>query len=274
MTKLSIASLCCTALAFAALAPAQEAKETPKPAPVPKAGCCVQQVYQVKHANVRDLYQLLFTRAGQDQTPYLGYNESLKAISIYGTQSEIRSIMANLAALDVPSAGRGTLSGNAEITFWLVSASTFIGDTPVTPILPDLMPALKAVAGSFGYKYFSLMDSAVSLTKAGGSFNVRGNATPPTPKLASKMVANYGIGSQSVGIESGGGTPTVNLDRFNFNIQVPYCTDNDCTKTDRAFIEIQGSFKLREGQKVVIGKSKLDGTTKDLILIVSAKVVD
>jgi hypothetical protein len=274
MTKLSIMRLSLAALAFAALAPAQETKETPKASSASKPGCCVQQVYQVKHANVRDLYQLLFTRAGQDQTPYLGFNESLKAISIYGTQSEVRSIMANLAALDVPVPGGGVLSGNAEITFWLVAASAYIGDTPVTPILPDLMPALKAVAGSFGYKYFSLMDSAVSLTKAGSAFNLRGNATPPTPKLASKMVANYSIGCMSVGIESGGGTPTVNLERFTFSIQVPYCTDADCTKTERTAIEIAGSFKLREGQRVVIGKSKLDGTTKDLILIVSAKVVD
>ena len=231
----------------------------------------------MKYADTRALARLVIVNrpaTSEKPGPYVNFDERMKVISVYGDPKELNSILANLQELDEAAKNSGALSANAEITFWLVSASTFVGDTPVTPILPDLMPALKAVAGSFGYKYFSLMDSAVSLTKAGGSFNVRGNATPPTPKLASKMVANYGIGSQSVGIESGGGTPTVNLERFNFNIQVPYCTDNDCTKTDRAFIEIQGSFKLREGQKVVIGKSKLDGTTKDLILIVSAKVVD
>lgn len=274
MTNLNIAKLSLAALAFAALATAQDTKETPKASPASKPGCCVQQVYQVKHANVRDLYQLLFTRAGQDQTPYLGYNESLKAISIYGTQSEVRSIMANLAALDVPSAGRGVLSGNAEITFWLISASTS-GEAYGDPIPQDLMPALKAVAGSFGYKSFNLLASAISLTQSGGGFSVRGNATPPSPKLANRVVSQYNLGSDPVRIEAAGNARNVSLTRFNFRMQVPYCADAECARfIEGAGIDINGSFNIREGQKVVIGKSKMDGTNKDLILIVSAKVVD
>lgn len=273
MTNLNIAKLSLAALAFAALAPAQDTKEAPKANPATKPGCCVQQVYQVKHANVRDLYQLLFTRAGQDQTPYLGYNESLKAISVYGTSPEVNTIMANLRALDVAASNRSAIAGNAEITVWLVAAST--SNEEGASLLPsELQPSVKAVSSSFGYKSFQLMDSAVSLIKAGSGFTVRGNAITPSPKLVSKTVAGYTLGCETVRIESASDARTVNLDRFMFRIQVPYCTDADCSKTDRAGIDMNGSFNIREGQKVVIGKSKLDGSTKDLILIVSAKVVD
>ena len=274
MTKLSIMRLSMAALAFAALAPAQETKEAPKPVMSARPGCCIQKVYRVKNVDTQALWNALHVSRSDNSGPSLRANETLKSISVYGTRDEVNSIMANLQELDVRAVGSGAVEANAEITFWLVAASTYIGDAPGTSIPSDLMPALKAVAGSFGYKYFSLMDSAVSLTKAGSSFNVRGNATPPTPKLASKMVANYAIGSNSVRIDSLGGTRTVNLERFSFSIQVPYCTDADCTKTDRTGIDINGSFNIREGQKVVIGKSKMDGSTKDLILIVSARVVD
>ena len=37
---------------------------------------------------------------------------------------------------------------------------------------------------------------------------------------------------------------------------------------------MSNSFDVREGQKVVVGKSKLDGADSDLILVVSAKVLD
>ncbi|HNY40576.1 MAG TPA: hypothetical protein PKJ41_09280 [Bryobacteraceae bacterium] len=273
MTNLSIASLCWTALAFAAFAPAQDTKETPKPAPAARPGCCIQKVYRVKNVDTRALWNALHVSRSDNTGPSLRADETLKVISIYGTRDEVNSIMANLQELDVPSAGRGAVEANAEITVWLVAASTS-GDAQGDPLPPDLLPVLKTVAGSFGYKSFSLMDSAVSLTKAGSSFNVRGNATPPTPKLTTKMVASYTIDSYSVRIESAGETRTISLERFNFSIGVPYCTDADCTKTERTNVVINGSFNIREGQKVVIGKSKMDGSTKDLILIVNAKVVD
>jgi len=273
MTKLSIVSLCWTALAFAALAPAQETKQAPKAAATPKPGCCVQQVYQVKHVNVGDLYRLIFTRPEQGTTLDMPYSEQLKAISVYGTPQEVNSIMANLKALDVAATGRGAIASKAEITVWLVAAS--ISNEDGADTLPsELHAAVKAVASSFGYRSFQLMDSAVSLIKAGSGFTVRGNATPPNPKLVSKTVAGYSFSCESVRIESIGEASNVNLDRFMFRIQVPYCTAADCSQTDRASIDMNGSFNIREGQKAVIGKSKMDGNTKDLILIVSAKVVD
>ena len=277
MTKLSIASLCWTALAFAALAPAQEAKGTQQAAPPRDRQLSFQQrIYRVKYADTGALARLVIVNSPgtpERPGPYVNFDERMKVISIYGHPYLVSSVLANLQDLDEAAKDRGALSANAEITVWLVAASTS-NEEGASPLPSELQPAVKAVSSSFGYKSFQLMDSAVSLIKAGSGFTVRGNAITPNPKLVSKTVAGYTFSCETVRIESASHARTVNLDRFMFRIQVPYCIDADCTKTDRAGIDINGSFSTREGQKVVIGKSKLDGANKDLILIVSAKVVD
>jgi hypothetical protein len=274
MTKIIIAALACIALA-----PAQETKApTSAVAARPLAGCCIQMVYRVKNVDTRALYRLvsvnLNAAAGQ-VTPSLNYDDSLRAISVYGTKEEVASIMRNLSELDV-AAGPGLRDEKVSITFWLVAAS--VASDAAAPAPPaEIEPALKTVASTFGYKTFRLLDSAIVLSKAGGNFQTRGNAIAPSPKLQSRQMASYRAGARSVKIESSGTTRVVRLDQFSLHIQVPYCSDSSdptCKQFQFGNLEMSNSFDVREGQKVIVGKSKLDGADSDLILVVSAKVVD
>lgn len=271
MTKISIVRLSLAALICAALAPAQDSKETPKASPATKPGCCVQQVYQVKHANVRDLYQLLFTRAGQDQTPYLGFNESLKAISVYGTPQEVRSIMANLTALDVPSPASSSKDQTIELTIWTIAASTR-EEASAPPAA--LAPSLRALRDTFGYRSFAVLGSDMVRTIPGRFFNTNGNAPQLAPKNPASAVAGYNIRADSVRVEDSGSAKRLRVERFIFRMQATFCSDADCKSTTNSGVMIENSFDLKDGQQVVIGQSRLDGADRSLVLIVSAKVVD
>ncbi len=269
MTKIIIA-----ALAFAALAPAQEAKETPKPAPTPKPGCCVQQVYQVKHGNAAALYQLLYTNAGQGQTPILRHNESLNVISVYGTPQEVNSIVANLKALDVPSMTRGVQAPrkeSIELTTWILAASTEEGSSAVPEALAQPVSALRK---TFGFKSYTLLAADVVRTMVGQGFQTTGNAMPPQAKLASRFAASYDLRGNEIFVEDTDSVPSVRLRGFLFSMQAPFCTDPECRSVQTSTVRVNSTFRVREGQQVVVGQSRLDGSDKSLILIVSAKVVD
>ncbi|MBA3975110.1 MAG: hypothetical protein C0504_12950 [Candidatus Solibacter sp.] len=272
MTKLSIVSLCWTALAFAALAPAQDTKETPKASPTSKPGCCVQQVYQVKHANVRDLYHLLFTRAGQDQTPYLGYNESLRAISVYGTPQEVNSIMANLKMLDVPSNELGR-SKSVELTLHLITASRQATSGDALP--PSLYAVARQLTDVFGYRGLRLLDTAVIRGRTGEESNMSGNGGALLEKESLNFQSPYQVSvriAQTRPATQGGNI--VQVDNLRFNLRVPYCTDPECKNVNYQEVGVRTNFDVREGQNVVVGKSKMDNSDRGLVLVVSAKVVD
>ncbi len=276
MTKLIIGKLAWAALACIALAPAQETKETPKaaaPAPM-KVGCCIQQVYQVKNANAAALYQLLYTNAGQGQTPILRHNESLNVISVYGTTSEVNSIIANLKELDVPSAktaGGAPKKLTVELTTWILAASTEGGGGTLPEVLVQPLTALRK---TFGYSSFTLLGADIIRTVENMPFRTNGNATPPQPKLAGRSVARYDMGGQGIVVEPPGTERSLRLGGFWFKMQTPLCTDPECRGLNSSEVQLSSTFSLKDGQQVIVGQSKLDGGDKALVLVVSAKVVD
>jgi hypothetical protein len=145
------------------MALALPAQEAPKPeAPARQPGVRhVQRVYQVQHVDVDELYRLVYTSPGQNQTPVLRSSAALRAITVYGTQSEVDTIMASLKTLDVPGraapvAGRNTF----ELTSYILLAAAE-GEVEGAP-LPD---ALKGVAAelerTFGLRQIRMLEAGV-----------------------------------------------------------------------------------------------------------------
>jgi hypothetical protein len=255
------------ALALMAAAAAQEKKEAPAVIGS-RPGCCVQRIYPVKNADPQALYRLVYTNPGGQSTPVLRYDDSLRVISIYGTTDEVNSILSNLKQLDVPPAPGSARDRNVELTMWLVAASNEESGGDAVPTA--LQPALKAVQDTFGYKSFKVLDSGIARSREGVGFDIGGNATPPSPKLLSRAVANYQVRCRGTSVDGN----SIRLDDFNLAMQVPFCNDAECRSISMAGVRLNSTFDIREGQKVVIGKSKLDGTDKALIVVLSGKVVE
>jgi hypothetical protein len=85
--------------------------------------------------------------------------------------------------------------------------------------------------------------------------------TPPNP-----IFYNYSL--ERISIDSGSGSPTVQVARFRFNMRVPL---NMGTQVQYENVGFQSPVGLRQGEKVVVGSTTLGD--KGLVVVVSAKLL-
>jgi hypothetical protein len=66
----------------------------------------------------------------------------------------------------------------------------------------------------------------------------------------------------------------IRVDDFHFDLRVPDCIDPECKQSNTLNVSYRTNLDMREGQLVVVGKSKADGSHRSIIVIVSARVAD
>lgn len=269
MTKLSIMRLSLAALAFAALAPAQETKEAPRPlAQTQKADPFVQRVYRVKHTDPRTLYNVAF--GGPTQ---VRFDPALKAIAVAGPLDQVEQTLAIFKELDVPPSTGDVSDKNVELTVWIISASA--GEAAAGTVPAAIAPILGPLRAALGYNAFTLLDAPLILGKMGQDSQVIGNAGLVLDKAPARVLSEYSCRLRlGQGSRSAKGETILQVRDLRFNLKAPYCQDSECKTTAWHTIDLATQFDLREGQKVVVGKSKMADSDRGLILIVSAKVVD
>ncbi|HRJ22255.1 MAG TPA: hypothetical protein PLF84_24630 [Bryobacteraceae bacterium] len=235
-------------MAAALAAPAQD---TPKPQPPARQPGVnyIQRVYQVQHADVDELYRLVFTSPGQGQTPVLRSSASLRAITVYGTPSEVDTIMASLKALDVPGraapiAGRNTF----ELTCYILLAAPD-GEVEGAP-LPD---ALKGVAAelqrTFGLRQIRMIEAAVLRVGPNVSNDISGN-------LGSMGTYTLSLRDSSVQ----GQLARVRVAMLRLNIG------------EGKRVDLNSSVDLEPGKLVVVGKAAVLGSKLSVIQVLSARM--
>lgn len=233
------------------MALALPAQETPKPeAPARQPGVRhVQRVYQVQHVDVDELYRLVYTSPGQNQTPVLRSSAALRAITVYGTQSEVDTIMASLKTLDVPGraapvAGRNTF----ELTSYILLAAAE-GEAEGAP-LPD---ALKGVAAelerTFGLRQIRMLEAGV--LRVG-------------PRMTNELSGSLGsIGKYILAVHDASVEGSLARAR---SIRLGL----DFGEGKR--LNINSSADLEPGKLLVVGKSSLGGTKQSVIQVLSARL--
>jgi hypothetical protein len=252
-------------LAAAVVMPAQQAN-TPNP-PSPRQSQNVQALYQVKHADPQALYRVVYTSSQSQPTPILRVDEQLRVITVYGSPSEVNSIISNLQKLDVPSAS--LTDRNIELTMYIVLASneTMPGD----PVPPALDPAVRQLKTTFGLKEFRLLDAAVMRGRTGERNQLSGNAATVGAK---GKPSTYQASLHRFGARRTSDGTVIRVDEFNFDIRVPDCLDPECKQANYVNVVYRTNLDMREGQFVVVGKSKADGSDRSIIVIVTARVAD
>lgn len=227
--------------------PAQEAK-APASARPPGVNY-IQRVYQVQHADVDELFRLAYTTGGNNPTPVLRSSAALKAITVYGTPSEVDTIMASLKTLDVPgraAAGRNTF----ELTCYLLLAAP---DGEVEPSGAPLPDALKGVAAelqrNFGLRQIRMVEAAV--LRVG-------------PMAANDINGNLG----SLG--------TYNLSLRDASLQGPLARIRSASLRlnfgEGKLVDLRSSVDLEPGKLVVVGKAAVLGSKLSLIQVLSARL--
>lgn len=228
--------------------PAQEAKA---PAPARPAGANhIQRVYQVQHADVDELFRLVYTNAGNNQpTPVLRSSAALRAITVYGTPSEVDTIMASLKTLDVPgraAAGRNTF----ELTCYILLAAP---DGEVEPSGAPLPDALKGVAAelqrTFGLRQIRMIEAAVLRVGPMASNGIDGN-------LGAMGTYNFALRDASLQ------GPLARIRSASLRLNIG----------EGKRVDLNSSADLEPGKLVVVGKAAVAGSKLSVIQVLSARV--
>jgi len=205
------------------------------------------KVIPLKYASPSAVYKIVSVFGGSMQ-----YDDSLHVISVRGTPEMVTAIEEAVKKLDV-------LPSDFELTVYLISALPQAGDQ-----LPEaLAPTAKQLHAVFAYKGYLLIDSFVLRGRDG-----QGGSTDGTIK-SSAYSFRYGRATVM------DGTPKmVNLQNLNLQIKIPSGGRNDKGQVEYKSTGLSTDIDIRDGQKVVVGKSDVNNGESPLILVVTAKVVE
>jgi hypothetical protein len=229
-------------LTLAPLAAQQAAQPAAQPAP-PWTKGEITKVFDVKNREVNDLFALL---SGFGAT--LKTSSALKAIAVTGPPSVVDAIGEAIKRFDVPAK-------NVELTLYLVSALAQASSQE--PLPKELDGVAKELRSVFTYQGYRLLDTMIlRCREAGQETRVSGSYVPNPAQPG--VAAPYSIRLDPVTVSEDGKTRTISTRQLNLVGQGP---------------NIATGISVREGQKIVVGKTGMGGSDA-LILVVSAKVVD
>lgn len=241
---------------FAQEAPAQPEK-TPPPPPQ------VLRVFQVKNADVNRLAAIIDVFGARVRP-----DPALRVISVSGTQEQVKAIEDAIQRYDVPPPAQR----NVELTFHLLQAMTAPGSEKL-PV--DLEAVVKQLKSTFAYQGYRLGDTLLVRSRDGDSFDASSTAnftgaTPGAPNTTSQLRA------QRVTIGVTDKVPMIRIDNLRVGVRLPYCSNSNqspCSQWNFMDNGINTSVDIKEGQKVVIGKTAI-GSDSAIVVVVTAKVVD
>jgi hypothetical protein len=212
----------------------------------------ITRIFTLKYADPRQVAQLL---ALVPKTKRMMPNYDLRSIAIEATAEGMKAVESEIAKLDVPPDGR-----NVELICYFVGA----GSNPAQgghAMPAELAPVAAQLQKAFAYKQYRLLEALVvrarPMERAEASSMLSG--TPPT-------MAQLKVRIRAVGADGG-----IQLDQFSAGMRVPTGGDG---KGGIMYNEVGVSTALdiKDGQKVVVGKSGVQGPDEALFLVLAAKV--
>jgi len=238
-------------LAMAGLIAAQTPapKEPGIPAPVHDQ----KRIFQVKYADVRSLRRVL---------DVFGYrvdaDTDLHVVAVSAPADVMTAIEDAIKRLDVPSAAPHDIN----LTVYLLLASERPGSDEG---LPDGLPAVaNQLKGVFAFKSFRMLDTLLLRTQQGNT--ATGNGIISSGPDAQKT--NYHFSAKPSSVTDDPNGAMIRLDNLSLNLKVPMANGHDLEAS------INTEITVREGQKVVVGKSNLGTPDQALILVVTAKTAE
>lgn len=237
-------------LAMAGLLAAQEKPQTAPADSAKSAPPYEQRVFQLKYADVRDVANVL---------EVFGYsihrNPSLHALAVSAPHDVMAAIEDAIKRLDVPTAAPKDI----DLTVYMVVASEQPGTSNSLP--PELQPVANQIKSIFSYKTFRMLDSVLlrtqpgNVARASGVIGTTGVDSSKTP---------YSLSVRPTAVTEDPKGHLIRLDNLVLNLRVPGGMDAG----------INTEITVREGQKVVVGKSSMGAPDQALILVVTAKVAE
>jgi len=204
-----------------------------------------QRVFMLKYADARHVADVLAV---------FGYgiraDRDMHVVAVSAPAEAMSAIEDAVKRLDVPAAAPKDI----DLIVYLVVASEQPSAGASLP--PELQPVADELRKIFAYKGFRLLDSILLRTQPG-------NRAVANGVIGTTGRTTYSFTVQPSDVTEDPKGRLIRLDNLKLNMRVPGGDDAG----------ILTEITVREGQKVVVGKSNM-GADQSLILVVTAKVTE
>jgi hypothetical protein len=208
----------------------------------------VQKVIQLKYADANSVAGILgiFTLD-------IRLDNNMKIIALSGPADRVSAAEAAIKQLDIAPK-------NVELAVYFVTGSD--KENPAGNAVPhDLEPVITQLKTAFAFKNYRLLDVLSIRARTGSGADTSGVlGTQTTPQTT-----QFGIRSVTIGDDG-----TIRIERLHAAVRIPI---NLGGKTEYTNTGVDQNVDIKEGQKVVVGRTSLEGPDKALFLVLTAKVV-
>ena len=222
------------------------------PAMAQQANDPIEKIVQLKHADtvtMRNLVRAFGVSVVDDHR--------LRVLIVSGPRSRVTTAEEAIKQLDVPSAAHKDI----ELTVYFVVGDDEAPHPGLGTIPPDLQSTVSTLKGTFPFKAYHLLDTLTLRTRSG----TRSSATG---QLSGGRFTSFHVASAST---EGDGT-TIRLEGLHAGLRVPHTSAG---KTDFVDTGLTSEvISVKEGQKLVVGRSSLNGPSRALFLVLIAKIVN
>jgi hypothetical protein len=238
--------------------------EEPKPA-TPR-GPQVQRVFVIRHAEVGQLARVLGIFPAQIE---FSNDPKLPALGVSASPAVVAAIEETIKRLDVPPPPVKSV----ELIGYILEALAQPG-TP-TSVPAELESVVTQLKRTFSFAGYRLSDTLIARVRDDAGLNVEALG-PASPNSSGRRI--HALRASKVAITAREGVSVVSLRNLRFNVQVPIpvgATGTGASSYQYRDVGAQAEYlDLREGQKVVVGKTGVGDGGDALILALTAKVVD
>jgi len=215
----------------------------------------VQKLVSLKYADPQSVAVLLRV-FGLDS---IQLDNHLKVISLSGTKARVASAEEAIKQLDVPSAAQK----NIELTVYFVVGSDQPG-MGGNPVPAEIQPVVTQLKTTFPFKVYALLDVLSLRARSGAGAETSGQLN------GSAKLTAFSVRSASV---DGDGS-NIRLEHLHAGVR-NLVSLGDPAKKQYVDTGISTDVvDVKEGQKLVIGRSSLDGPEKALFLVLVAKTIN
>jgi len=188
----------------------------------------------------------------------------LHQVVIVGGADHVAHAVELLRKLDVPEVRKPAKT--FEFTIYLVGAYLDPAQTRGGPMPADLDPVVREMRSAFAYKSFGLLD-AIPVSTRSSSRLTEYDGILPRAAVGTSLQHFYKVFIDSPQLLEDG--KTVLTPEFKFTLEIPSPTSG--AKAGES--GIRSDLTVREGQKVVLGKIRLNDGDNAVFLVVTVKIL-
>jgi hypothetical protein len=211
----------------------------------------IQKLVTLKYADPRTLQNLLANFGVEIRA-----DENMKVIALSGRRANVMTAEDAIKQLDVPSAEHRDI----DLTVYFVVASDQ-NSTEGSPIPADLQSTVATLKTTFPFRNYSLLDVLSLQSRSGAGASTSGI-------LSGNRITQFSVNSATVEPES-----MVRLDHLRAGLRT--ATPGGEGKISYIDTGITADVvDVKEGQKLVVGRSSVNGPDRALFLVLIAKPVE